>query len=115
MTTVEKRAASQLDLIAEPIQLFKPYHGEEEIEAVAEVLRSGWWGLGPKTVQFERDYVFSAVIRIDKHDQFVDWMREPLPVIERERLRCQTLPLHPNMSNSDVEYIIEVIRHFPHA
>ncbi len=90
-----------------------------------------------------RDYAFSArhnyVIRIDKRDQLADWLREhrvgsgmhyipnhlyemykpyvrePLPVIEREWLRCLTLPLHPNMSNSDVEYIIEVIRHFPHA
>jgi perosamine synthetase len=36
------------------IQLFKPYMDEEEIEAVAQVIRSGWLGLGPKTAEFER-------------------------------------------------------------
>jgi perosamine synthetase len=29
---------------------------EQEIEAVAEVLRSGWIGLGPKTAEFERNF-----------------------------------------------------------
>lgn len=35
------------------IQVFKPCMGNEEIEAVAGVLRSGWIGLGPKTAEFE--------------------------------------------------------------
>lgn len=38
------------------IQLFKPCIGDEEIEAVVEVLRSGWIGLGPKTALFEREF-----------------------------------------------------------
>lgn len=44
------------------IQLFKPYVTEEAIAAVSEVLRSGWIGLGSKTVEFEKrfaDYVGS--------------------------------------------------------
>lgn len=36
------------------IQLFRPIISEEAIEAVAEVLRSGWIGLGPKTEAFEK-------------------------------------------------------------
>ncbi len=36
------------------IQLFKPYMGDEEVQAVAEVIRSGWIGLGPKTAEFEK-------------------------------------------------------------
>jgi perosamine synthetase len=35
------------------IQLFKPLVSEEAINAVGEVLRSGWIGLGPKTAEFE--------------------------------------------------------------
>lgn len=36
------------------IQLFKPFMGDAEVQAVAEVLRSGWIGLGPKTAEFEK-------------------------------------------------------------
>lgn len=38
------------------IPVFRPSVTEAEIEAVAEVLRSGWWGLGPKTHQFEQEF-----------------------------------------------------------
>ena len=38
------------------IQVFKPSMTEQEINAVAEVLRSGWLGLGPKTAEFEREF-----------------------------------------------------------
>ncbi|MBM3267963.1 MAG: DegT/DnrJ/EryC1/StrS family aminotransferase [Candidatus Sericytochromatia bacterium] len=38
------------------IEVFKPAMGQEEIDAVAEVLRSGWIGLGPKTAEFEREF-----------------------------------------------------------
>jgi perosamine synthetase len=35
------------------IPVFRPTVGDEEISAVTEVLKSGWWGLGPKTKEFE--------------------------------------------------------------
>ncbi|RMH56168.1 MAG: DegT/DnrJ/EryC1/StrS family aminotransferase [Candidatus Hydrogenedentota bacterium] len=38
------------------IPVFRPSVGEEEIEAVAEVLRSGWLGSGPKTEAFEEAF-----------------------------------------------------------
>ncbi len=38
------------------IQVFKPNYDEQEIDAVADVLRSGWVGLGPKTAQFEKEF-----------------------------------------------------------
>ena len=38
------------------IQVFKPSMTQEEIDAVAEVLRSGWIGLGPKTAEFENKF-----------------------------------------------------------
>ena len=38
------------------IQVFKPAYSEEEVEAVAEVIRSGWWGQGPKTAELEQRF-----------------------------------------------------------
>lgn len=38
------------------IQIFKPCMGQEECDAVAKVLKSGWIGLGPKTAEFEREF-----------------------------------------------------------
>jgi len=38
------------------INVLKPVYSQEEIDAVAEVLRSGWSGLGPKTEEFERAF-----------------------------------------------------------
>ena len=46
------------------IPIFRPCYGEEEIEAVAKVLRSGWVGLGPKTEAFE--HVFAQYVGV-KH------------------------------------------------
>jgi len=40
------------------INVFKPFIDEREVNAVGEVLRSGWLGLGPKTAEFEK--AFSA-------------------------------------------------------
>jgi len=38
------------------IQVFKPFYDEEEVQAVSEVIRSGWVGLGPRTAEFEREF-----------------------------------------------------------
>lgn len=35
------------------IPLFKPYLGEEELEQIRDCFKSGWVGLGPKTLEFE--------------------------------------------------------------
>lgn len=38
------------------IPVFRPWYGKAEAEAVAEVLKSRWAGLGPKTAAFERAF-----------------------------------------------------------
>jgi perosamine synthetase len=38
------------------MQLFKPVIREEAIAGVADVLRSGWLGLGPRTAEFEKAF-----------------------------------------------------------
>jgi perosamine synthetase len=50
------KVAHKADNIAGMIPIFRPFSGQEEIDAVADVLRSGWWGLGPKTLEFERRF-----------------------------------------------------------
>jgi perosamine synthetase len=42
------------DLFENQIPLLRPWLGEEEIQAVADVLRSGWICQGPKVVEFEK-------------------------------------------------------------
>jgi perosamine synthetase len=38
------------------IPVFRPFYDEREVEAAAEVIRTGWTGLGPKTEQFEKEF-----------------------------------------------------------
>ncbi|MFD2612363.1 DegT/DnrJ/EryC1/StrS family aminotransferase [Paenibacillus gansuensis] len=42
------------------IPVLQPCIGQEEIDAVAEVMRSGWLGIGPKTEQFEKEFASFA-------------------------------------------------------
>lgn len=42
------------------IPVLQPSIGQEEIDSVAEVMRSGWLGLGPKTEQFEVEFAASV-------------------------------------------------------
>ena len=41
------------------VNVMQPWLGEEEFEAVAEVLRSGWVAQGPKVAEFERRFAAS--------------------------------------------------------
>ncbi|MBZ0258037.1 DegT/DnrJ/EryC1/StrS aminotransferase family protein [bacterium] len=43
------------DASDEQIPVFRPSITEEEIQAVTEVMRSGWLGLGPVTAEFEKE------------------------------------------------------------
>src|SRR4051794_30174059 len=41
------------------IPVFRPSLTELEIQGVVDALRSGWWGLGPKTAEFEQAFAKS--------------------------------------------------------
>ena len=38
------------------LPVLRPVGGEEEINAIREVIESGWWGKGPKVAQFEKEF-----------------------------------------------------------
>ena len=40
----------------EMISLFKPHMGDEELNSLKDIFKSGWIGLGPKTERFEREF-----------------------------------------------------------
>src|SRR5262245_11665211 len=42
------------------IPIHRPAITEEEIQAVAEVMRSGWLGAGPKVAEFEKAFASSV-------------------------------------------------------
>jgi dTDP-4-amino-4,6-dideoxygalactose transaminase len=50
----------QKELAGAPSELLVPFHrapvGEEEAQAVSEVIRSGWLTMGPKTFEFEKEF-----------------------------------------------------------
>lgn len=92
-----QKSKSPLKVSDHSISLFKPFHGEEEIEAVAEVLRSGWWGQAPKTAEFEQ--------------KLAPFVGAPKGV----SLNSATAGWNRQMQTRDMEYIIDVIRNFPHA
>ncbi len=45
-----------MDIRENMLPVLGPKSGEEEIEAIREVLESGWWGKGPKVAQFEEEF-----------------------------------------------------------
>jgi dTDP-4-amino-4,6-dideoxygalactose transaminase len=38
------------------LPVLRPQGGDEEVEALREVIESGWWGNGPKVSQFEKEF-----------------------------------------------------------
>lgn len=45
-----------MDIRNDMLPVLRPLAGPEEIEALAQVLESGWWGKGPKVAQFESEF-----------------------------------------------------------
>ncbi len=57
------------------LPVLRPYGGKEEIEALSEVIKSGWWGNGPKVSQFEKEFAemvgakYAVAVTSNSHGQ----------------------------------------------
>lgn len=38
------------------IPVYRPYHDDKEMAYLKQVIDSGWWGMGPKTAEFEKKF-----------------------------------------------------------
>ena len=45
-----------MEIRKDVLPVLKPAGGEEEIQAVADVINSGWWGKGPKVAELEEKF-----------------------------------------------------------
>ena len=45
-----------MEIRKQVLPVLKPSGGEEEIQAISEVIKSGWWGKGPKVAEFEKEF-----------------------------------------------------------
>ncbi len=57
------------------LPVLRPYGGKEEVEALREVIESGWWGNGPKVSQFEKEFAelvgakYAVAVTSNSHGQ----------------------------------------------
>jgi perosamine synthetase len=109
--------------------------------AICEQYDAGLAGLDWLQLPTIRDYAYSSrhnyVVRLNGRDGFMEYLRNkgiatgmhyipnhlydmyrpyvqaPLPVTEREWVKMVTLPVYPDLSDSQVAYIIDTIRAYP--
>mgnify|MGYP003629768686 FL=1 len=57
------------------LPVLRPQGGKEELEALKEVIESGWWGKGPKVEQFEKEFAemvgakYAVAVTSNSHGQ----------------------------------------------
>ena len=57
------------------LPVLRPYGGKEELEALKEVIDSGWWGNGPKVSQFDKEFAemvgakYAVAVTSNSHGQ----------------------------------------------
>jgi len=45
-----------MEIRKDMLPVLKPHGDEADVQAVTDVIRSGWWGKGPKVAQFEKEF-----------------------------------------------------------
>lgn len=64
-----------MDIRKNMLPVLRPYGGKEEVEALKEVIESGWWGKGPKVDQFEKEFAemvgakYAVAVTSNSHGQ----------------------------------------------
>jgi dTDP-4-amino-4,6-dideoxygalactose transaminase len=54
VASIEEEGLMSTDLFAEQVPFLRPWLGDEEADAIREVVKSGWICLGPKVAEFEK-------------------------------------------------------------
>ena len=45
-----------MEIRKDPLKVLGPQGDESDVQAIREVIESGWWGKGPKVAEFEEKY-----------------------------------------------------------
>jgi len=100
------------------LPVLRPVGGEEEIQALREVIESGWWGKGPKVAQFEKEFAkmvgakYAVAVTSNTHGQ--DLLMKALNVTDADVINptisfmsTAVVPLWNNCTTN----IVDVDRH----
>ena len=61
-----------MDIRETPLKVLGPIGDQSDIDAIAEVIKSGWWGKGPKVEEFEQEFAkITKIININLRNIFI--------------------------------------------
>jgi perosamine synthetase len=108
------------------LPVLRPYGGKEEIEALTEVIESGWWGKGPKVAEFEKKFAdlvgakYAVAVTSNSHGQdlvmkaldikdgdvinpTISFMATAMIPLWQENITTNVVDVDPYTMNMDVE------------
>ncbi len=78
------------------LQFHKPFISEEEVDEIVDTVRSGWIGMGPKTIRFENN--FSEYIGVNKSIAVSSWTAAGHLTLEAFGLKAGDEVIVPTMT-----------------
>ncbi len=78
------------------LQFHKPFISEEEVDEIVDTVRSGWIGMGPKTIRFENN--FSEYIGVNKSVAVSSWTAAGHLTLEAFGLKAGDEVIVPTMT-----------------